>query len=344
LLKIIDPLNTQKWDELIEKTEQASFFHGSAWARVLSETYHYKPVYFSSIQDERLDSLLAAMEINSLLTGRRGVSLPFTDFCPVLGKERNLPDDILKAAIAYGMQRKWRYLELRDDPIEEDIRLASEAFYEHSIELDTDSSRLFHKLRANTKRNILKAKREGMRIRIERSQAAVEAFYDLHCLTRKRHGMPIQPYTFFRNIHDYVLKVDYGFITSAYFRDKMIASMLFLKFKNTAIYKYGASDINYQALRPNNLVMWEAMEWLITNGFNQLNLGRTEMNNPGLRQFKNGWNSQEKIRNYYRYNITKHTYVKQSKNLIPEIMVKLMTLLPVGMLKLSGKLFYRHAG
>ena len=80
----LNPLKYPKWDETLLNTEGSSFFHTSNWARVLHESYNYTPLYFAELQDNRFSHLIPIMEVNSLLTGKRGVSLPFTDNCPII--------------------------------------------------------------------------------------------------------------------------------------------------------------------------------------------------------------------------------------------------------------------
>src|SRR5690349_1107778 len=109
-LQPINPLEHAGWDALLTQHGKASFFHSSAWARVLHETYGHRPFYFCRISGNRLESLLAAMEVSSWCTGRRGVSLPYTDECPLLTSSSS--DCALHdAALACGRKRRWRYLE-----------------------------------------------------------------------------------------------------------------------------------------------------------------------------------------------------------------------------------------
>jgi hypothetical protein len=61
-----------------------SFFHGSAWAKTLQGAYGFKPVYFTASEADGRSSILPLMEVNSWLTGRRGIALPFTDDCEPL--------------------------------------------------------------------------------------------------------------------------------------------------------------------------------------------------------------------------------------------------------------------
>ena len=79
-----DPLQDSSWDSRLAAHPSGSFFQGSAWARVLQDTYGHRPIYFCRLADQELVELLPVMEVTSRWTGRRGVSLPFTDFCPPL--------------------------------------------------------------------------------------------------------------------------------------------------------------------------------------------------------------------------------------------------------------------
>src|SRR6267378_7660562 len=80
-LSIVNPIEYPDWDSLVAKHSDSSFFHTAAWARVLHETYGHTQWYFCRITEGGLEALLPVMEVSSRWTGRRGVSLPFTDFC-----------------------------------------------------------------------------------------------------------------------------------------------------------------------------------------------------------------------------------------------------------------------
>src|SRR5271168_4610376 len=81
---VVDPLEYPGWDSLLAAHPQASIIHGTGWARVLQQTYGHTPVYICRFDGPQLAELLPIMEVSSRWSGRRGVSLPFTDFCPAL--------------------------------------------------------------------------------------------------------------------------------------------------------------------------------------------------------------------------------------------------------------------
>jgi hypothetical protein len=171
----------------------------------------------------------------------------------------------------------------------------------------------------------------------------VEEFYRLNCMTRKAHGLPPQPYRFFKALHEHVLAPGHAFVALARHGSASIAGAIFLRFGNEVLYKYGASDKTYQHLRANNLVLWEAIRWCVGSGYKMLCFGRTEPENAGLRRFKAGWGAEEHILKYYQYDIRKRAFVDGS-SIKRTFYSEIFRVMPVPLLKLAGKALYRHVG
>lgn len=98
---------------MVLATEDYSFFHSSSWARVLSESYGYKPLYLTILDNNRILGLTPLMQINSFLTGKRGVSLPFTDYCEPIVSDEVPFKAILDFVSIYGKRRGCEYIEFR---------------------------------------------------------------------------------------------------------------------------------------------------------------------------------------------------------------------------------------
>jgi lipid II:glycine glycyltransferase (peptidoglycan interpeptide bridge formation enzyme) len=88
--------------------------------------------------------------------------------------------------------------------------------------------------------------------------------------------------------------------------------MTLILFDKKAMFKFGASEMRYQNLRANNMVMWEAIKWCLEMGCTTLSLGRTEPGNAGLLQFKRGWGASPKAFKYYRYDVATNKSVKET--------------------------------
>ena len=138
------------------------------------------------------------------------------------------------------------------------------------------------------------------------------------------------------------LSIKKGFVVLASYHNRVISGAVCSQFKDKALFKYGASDQNYQHLRANNLVMWEAITWYGQNGCKSFNFGRTEPEHEGLLQFKRGWGTKEKTIHYYKYDLTKDTFAKDSSRI--KSFHAIFQKLPLPLLKLAGRLFYRHVG
>jgi hypothetical protein len=328
------------WDRALTRFPDATIFHTSAWARVLQQTYGFTRHFFAQGALSSPDALLPLMAINSPLTGRRGVALPFTDECPLLSTSPEATRATWDAAVDVARNERWRYLELRG-PLSG--APASTRFWGHRLSLTGPEGQLFQNCTSAVRRAIRKAQKSELQIEFTSDLAALREFYHLLSLTRRRHGVPTQPWRFFRAIHEHLLKAEQGVLVLARHKGKAIAGALFLHQGPHALYKFGASDEKYQQHRANNLVMWEAINWYRDRGAHELDFGRSSLDNDGLRQFKLSWGTTERSVTYHRYDLRTSTFVEapdRSSGWHGAIFRRLPPI--VG--RWAGALLYRHVG
>ncbi len=341
-LEIINPLDYPGWDELVLSTKNYSFFHSSNWARVLHESYGYRPLYYTVLKNGKLNILIPFMEVKSILTGRRVVSLPFSDYCEPIVNETNYFHEFFEYLIKYGREAGWKSIEIRDgNNFTKETPFAS--YYVHTLDLSKNTEQIFSGFQDSVKRNIKKGSKEGVEVDISNSPESIRKFYSLNCATRRKHGLPPQPYYFFKKVYKHIIAQYSGLAALASYKKNVIAGAIYFHFGDKAIYKYGASDENYQALRPNNLIMWEAIRWFSQNGYKSLSFGRTDPENEGLRRFKKGWGTTEAIIKYYKYDVVKGAFVHKSPQL-SKVQKKIFSKLPRFLLRTTGSLLYRHIG
>jgi len=343
-IEIVDPRSEPGWDAALLASEDPAFFHSAAWAAVLAETYRFTPLYLAGRDQARFSLVMPLMEVRSVLTGSRGVSLPFTDFCPPFAVDGRLVEAARARALEYGRRAGWRFIEWRDGGPAGAGPAAHETYFRHDIFLGRSESALFAALPAANRRNIRKAAREGVSTSIDGSRRSLEAFYRLNCRTRRRHGLPPQPFRFFDKLYDHVLSKGLGIVALAHHAGRAVAGSVFLLFGGRAIFKYGASDRSRQSLRPNNLLMWDAMLWLKANGQTHLDLGRTEPENEGLLRFKRAWGGDESTLDYHQYSFKAEAFVTGRRRPRPEMWSRLAARAPLLLLRLFGTLAYRHIG
>lgn len=345
LTQIVNPTTYPGWNDLLLSNSSSCFFHTSNWARVLANTYNYSSEYFLLKDREQLLSLIPIMVIRYPKFRTRAVSLPFTDCCcPIINNKIHF-ETIYNTVIETGEKLGWKYVEIRGGKSLAHLLQAPPyaTFYIHTLSIHSNLRTIVNNFRDSTRRNINKAANIGVRTDIHYSALATEEFYKLNCLTRRTHGLPPQPHAFFKAIYDHIISKKLGFIILAKLNDKPIAGAVFFLFGKKLIFKYGASDKKYHILRANNLVIFKAIEWCSQNGFENFCMGRTEIDNLGLCQFKDGWGTTRELISYLRYNVPHRYYEVRTSHKIDSL-YKTAKALPISILKVLGNLAYRYVG
>jgi len=340
-LRWVNPLEIEAWDDLVRTHPDSTIFHSRRWAEVLARSYGYTPHYLIAADAQRLWALLPLCEVRSWLTGTRGVSLPFTDCCaPLLSPGFSL-DRLFESAREFGRSRRWKTLQLRGTPA--DFHTPSLRFYEHSVDLTQSEAVLSARCDSAMRRSIRRAEREGIRIQASAAPQAVETYYRLHQLTRKKHGLPPQPASFFRNIGQSIIQSGGGAVFLALRENLPVAGALFFHFGTHSVYKFGASDPRYQELRPNNLLMWQAMIRMKEKGAKTLSFGRTSIDQEGLRRFKSGFGSSEHLIYYIKYCYHSSDFVVESDH-SSGLHAALFRHCPAPVARGVGTVLYPHIG
>jgi CelD/BcsL family acetyltransferase involved in cellulose biosynthesis len=339
-----NPLDVSDWDADIASVPGVTLFHGAGWARVLHDTYGYRPVYFKGLENQRIVGLLPSMDVDSWLTGRRGVSLPFTDECAPLCSDSSSFSPLFAAAREYGRARKWKSLELRGGAsywTADSGYRPSTNFWGHRLALEPVEATLFSRLESSVRRAVRKAEQTALQVDVSTDLAALATFYDLLCLTRKRHGVPPQSWKFFANIHRHILAPGKGCVVLARLGDSAVAGAVYLHSGKTVLYKYGASDEAQQHLRANNLVMWNGIKWHAERGFLSLDFGRTSLANEGLRRFKLSWGTQEYGIAYSKIDCEHNTFgIAEDK--AAGWHTRIFQKMPIPIARIVGEALYRH--
>jgi len=341
-VRIIDPLSDPGWDRLVLLHSGFNFFHRAAWAKVLCKTYGHKPLYLHFCRDREPLALVPMMEVASPFTGRRGVSMPFSDFCRPLLFDEWTGESLMERLLELGRKRKWRYFELRGG--KETLpasAAAAEKFYGHKLDLTVGIEEVFARFRDPVRRAIRKAERSQLAVDASRTWETMVDFYRLHFRTRRRHGLPPQPLSFFRNIHEEVIKAGLGFVVLAKIANRPVAAAVFFHSGQTALYKFGASDERLQEFRGNNLVMWEGIKRLAGKGLKTMHFGRTAIGDDGLRRFKLSWGTEEETIEYFRFALEAQVWEVNCHN-GSGLHNQLFRRLPLMVNRIAGRVIYSH--
>ena len=309
VIRVVDPATEPGWHSRIAHLPGFTLYHGSAWSKVLEDSYGFSARHVVAESQGVPCGLLPVMEVDNWPKGRRGISLPFTDEVPLLAANATVSQRVANAVLDEGKKRDWKYIEARGNIQAFAEARPSVSFYNHRLLLHPDEKQLFAESSSAARRGVRKSLHVGLTVAISNSLDAVYSFYRLHLKTRRKHGIPPQSFAFFKHLHRRLLESGHGFVTTASVGKRPVAAAVFLTSGNSAVYKFGASDERFQQMRGNNLVMWESIRWLARNGFVELDLGRTSLANEGLRRFKLGWGAVESRIDYCKYDFAGKRFV-----------------------------------
>ena len=282
------------WLELIARSPDALPFHRPEWLRVLEESYRFRPFVFGVTDGSgALEAGLPFLEVEDHFRGRRWIALPFTDRCPPLasssGARERLAAGLDEARRAAGARR----LQIRSMVVGPRLAHGVTAVT-HVLELGAGYEALERSFSSATRRNLRKAQREGLEVRVaDAEDDVVRVFYELHARTRRRVGVPVQPRRFFRALWQHGLARGLGQTLLVLHRGRPVAAGIFLECGGNVVYKYGASDERCWNLRPNNVLLAEAIRGACEQGGDVFDFGRSDLDDSGLRAFKASWGALE---------------------------------------------------
>ncbi len=347
----IEPLRDHRWEDFLDGEHRASVFHTTGWLEALQRAYGYQPiVYTTSSPGTRLRNGVVFCQIESWLTGRRLVSLPFSDYCePLVDNPEDLQSIWDELTAERNRSKTWRYIEVRSiTPLKADSKLfhSTYEYAIHRLNLSPSLDQIFNAFHKNsTQRKIRRAEREGLAYADGCSESLLSNFYQLLVVTRRRLGIPPQPLKWFR----YLIASlgDALRIRVAFKESRPIAAILTIRRQGTLVYKYGCSNENFHNLGGMHLLLWRSIQEAKNAGLNVFDFGRSDCNNEGLIRFKERWGARRSAVTYSRYTTSSHSsdnYRSSEAHWTLQIVKRACTHAPRRLLSMAGGMLYRHVG
>jgi hypothetical protein len=164
------------------------------------------------------------------------------------------------------------------------VRRSGEVVY---VDLSQPEAQLWRQLNRGNKSKIHHAQRSGVTIVHGNSDADLDGFSTLYSRTMERRDAA----SWYRFGDEFVFRLrarlgDRLQQFTAKVGEQPIAAALFIYASDVLHYFLGGSDERYLSLRPNNLLMFEAIRWAKANGFRLVNLGGGYQPGDSLLQFK----------------------------------------------------------
>ena len=287
-VRTVDPRTDPLWRTLACRPD-GSLFTSPPWISAVSDTYGFEPTARVALDPAGEPAAGLAWTDVRDLRGQRRLALPFGDRAdPVVADAQEwaaVAADALTGDLPFTLRC------LDTSPAVDDPRFTGtgEAAW-HETPLDRTPDELFAAFRSQTRRNIATAERSGVTVVLSAEAEAVTEYHRLHVGLRKnKYRLLAQPLGFFQHIWK-VFATDDAVRTALAFVDgRPVAGAMYLVWDDTVYYKFGASAPEHLALRPNDALHWELIQWAVDRGLRALDWGLSDLDQPGLVAYKRKW-------------------------------------------------------
>jgi lipid II:glycine glycyltransferase (peptidoglycan interpeptide bridge formation enzyme) len=287
----LDRISIDQWHEFAVSHPDATVFHHRNWLHLLMEQYGYRPHVLALKRNGAVTSAVPFLETRSLGGKRKMISLPFTDWMEVLASRSGARADML-SGLREACFPGYRTVVIRtDEPLQGEP--IANGWVRHELSTAEPADQISARLSPNVKRNLRKAARSQLTFERRFDADAMDEFYRLHLLTRRKLGVPIQPRSFFRRLTRSILQHRLGFVGIVRRGSDAIAAGVFLAHGQMMTYKYGASHPKALDLRPNDLLFHNAVRLAAEEGYSRFDFGVSRLEDEGLRRFKRKWGATE---------------------------------------------------
>lgn len=347
---LADPIGDPRWAALLDRHPQASVFHAPGWLDALRRTYGFEPFVVTTSPAQELQNGLVLCQVRGLRSPRL-VSLPFSDHCDPLVNDPGELSELLGHTKDQLRTRRLGSVEIRPrglttawlerTEVQHGLR-PSQSYVLHQLDLRQSPDQLLASMHhSSTRRGIRRAAREHLTYECGRSEAMLADFFRLFRMTRRRHGLPPQPLEWFRNLRSCL--GDALTIHLARLASQPIAAIVTVSFKGTMVYKYGGSDAAHHRRGTMPFLFWNVIQTAHTQGLATLDLGRSDLDQPGLVTFKDHLGATSSPLSYYSFP-PRRADTHQRKNWASRLARVACEHLPDSALDLLGRIAYKHAG
>ena len=289
------------WTAFLEQCRdvEAGIYHTLEWRDLTCEVFGHEARYLVALANERVVGILPLFLVRGFF-GRQLVSLPLRDRGGPLAVSDESRDALLQEAVRLFHALKCDTLELKTlEPIPglaaTDHGFQLERYWKNTlVSLPDDPAALWKRLHKKSVRwAIGKSQRDGVTARWGESHADYAAFYEMFLQTRRRLAVPPYGLDLFESIRTRLQSNGMAKPILGEHEGTAVSGMILFYFKDRVIEAYAASDDKALHLRPNNLILWEALRDACVRGYRVYDFGGTSPTNTGLLQFKLRWGGEE---------------------------------------------------
>jgi CelD/BcsL family acetyltransferase involved in cellulose biosynthesis len=286
------------WNEFITKNTPNAFYslyNLFEWRRILIHAYGYEPYYIIAEEKGEIAGCFSLMLVKSRLFGNRLISLPFTDHgCGPCVKDGNVAvlKFLLDEARQIAVKKHVQSVKICA-PQQFVLENAAEyrKLYDYCtflISLKRSKDDVWSGLDKRIRNAVRKAQKGGVKVVIDNSEDGVATLHKIHVANMKKLGTPPHSKKFFKVMQSELEPEGLYKAFFAEYKGNRIAAIVVFPHRESVRWGIGGALPKYRELNPINLLLLEAVQWAIDNGYELFDFGGSRPKS-GNYFFKTGW-------------------------------------------------------
>jgi FemAB-related protein (PEP-CTERM system-associated) len=273
------------WDAFVRARPDASGYHEWTWRDVIERSLGHSSIYLIARRSGAIVGVLPLIETRSVVFGHSLTSLPFVNYGGILADSPDVAAALVAHARDLGRARQCDHVELRHiDRQFEDLPVRT-----HKVTMRLPlAADLWDRFDRKVRNQIRKAEKSGL-VAERGGEELLPAFYQVFARNMRDLGTPV----YGRRLFSEVLAA-FGArarIVVVRMGDRPIAAALTYRTRTLMEVPWASSIRDFNALCPNHLMYWRAIEWAIGDGCTIFDFGRSTPH-EGTYNFKRQWGAE----------------------------------------------------
>ena len=286
VVRALESQDSERWDRFVMRHPAGTFFHQTAWKRVLEKTFDHQAQYVYAERDREIVGIAPVFMVSNWMVGRCLVSSPLASYGGICAEDSRAEQALLEFLKRQAQEQHVDYLELRN-PAGGTLPdfVANPRYSSFSMTLSKDPDAVLKGLPKDIRYMIRKAEKADLHVR--RGPELLDEFYKLFAINMRRLGTPVFPRALFVNLlEEFGKQID---VLIVYAGSQPVASAFSFIFQDTFHPYYIGGLPVARDLAANNFLWWELMKFAAQSGMNTFDFGRSKKA-TGAYAFKKKWN------------------------------------------------------
>ena len=283
MIKTLDVANYSRWDDFVQATPDATFFHQAGWKEVIERAFGHK-TYFLYVENEgKITGILPLVHINSLFFGNTLVSIAPCVYGGIVASDEQSYLELDKEACRLAEELGVDCLEMRNRVQKNPERPYKELYVSFRKELDADVEKNFLAIPRKQRAMVRKGIEAGLTSVIDSN---IDRIYQAYSESVRNLGTPVFSKKYFQTLKD--VFADQCEVLTVEHKGQLIASVMSFYFKDEILPYYGGGTERARELKGNDFMYWEVMRRAVEKGIKVFDYGRSKIGS-GSYSFKKNW-------------------------------------------------------